>query len=104
MQLNDFRDILLEADGNITKRFGAGTGNYTVWTPGGIDRVMSDDTGDENVQRVYVDRYTKLDNDPVVQAIWNALEGAFISFEYEQDTENDTKYIHHTFTCYIQIN
>lgn len=104
MRLNDFRDILLTADPQITKRFGNGKGNYTVWTPGGIDRSLSDDIGDEKVQRVYVDRFTKLDDDPVVNKIWDVLESAFVSFEYDQDTETDTKYIHHTFTCYVPVN
>lgn len=103
MTLLDFKAIVLRADPKSTKRFGAGKGNYTVWTPGAIDRVMSDDENDEKVQRIYVDRYTKIDDDPIVQAIWDELEKAFISFEYEQDTETDTKIIHHIFTCFVQV-
>lgn len=104
MRLIDFRDIILSADPKATKRYGTGQGNYTVWTPGGIDRSMSDDAGDEKIQRIYVERFTKIDSDPVVDAIWTALENAYIAFEYEQDTEIDTKYIHHTFTCYVQVD
>lgn len=104
MTLTDFRDILLSADPKVTKRWGIGKGNYTVCTPGRIDRTLSDDIGEDKTQIVYVDRFTKLDNDPIVEKIWNALENAFIPFEYEQDTEIDTRYIHHIFTCYVNIN
>jgi hypothetical protein len=104
MLLTEFRDILLAADPEITKRFGNGKGNYSVWTPGRIDRSMSDSSDEEKVQRIYVERFTKLDEDPIVKALWNALESAEIPFEYEQDTEADTKYIHHTFTCYVQVD
>jgi hypothetical protein len=100
LDLDPFRDILLAADPNITKFDGPGTGNYTTWTPGGIVREMSDDIGDDQVQRIYVDRFTKTDKDPIVDAIWSALETAGIPFEYERDYENDTKYHHHIFTCY----
>jgi len=100
VDLTPFRNILLTADPAATKYDGNGAENYTTWTPGGISREMSDDGDDDLVQRVYVDRYTKLDNDAIVGAIWSALESAGIPFEYERDYENDTKYHHHIFTCY----
>lgn len=104
MKLSDFKDILLKADPQLTKYLGTGKGDYTVWTPGSIDRSMSDNCDEDKIQRVYVDRYTKIDDDPVVQAIWDELEKTFIPFEYDIDYEVDTKYIHHIFTCYVPIN
>jgi len=101
INLDVFRDLLLEADPNITKYDGGGTENYTTWTPGGIDRGLADDEDDDQVQRVYVDRFTKKDKDPIVDAIWDKLNAARIPFEYERDYEPDTGYIHHIFTCYV---
>lgn len=101
VNLDGIKAVLLQADPDITKYDGNGGENYTTWTPGGIDREMSDDEGDDQVQRVYVDRFTKIDKDPIAQAIEDKLNTAGIPFEYEQDYEPDTKYIHHIFTCYV---
>lgn len=94
-----FKEVLLQADPSATKFKGVGGDSYTVWTPYSPDRAMADDQQDDFTWRIQVDRFTKKDNDPIVQAIYDALSQAGISFEYDLDFEEDTGYIHHIFSC-----
>lgn len=102
MSLDEFKELLLEADPKATKASGTSTGERTVWWPGGIDdSLMSDDIEEEVVRLVYVDRFTKQDHDQIAAAIYTALDGAFIPFRHEVIYENETGYIHHNFTCHV---
>jgi len=100
---SDIETILTALDPAITKWAPDGSiGNYTYWTPGGIPATMADDAEDDATRRFYVERFTKLDPDPMVSTIYDGLGAAGVSFEYEDpDYEPDTHYIHHTFTCYL---
>jgi len=100
--LDEFVDLILTADPTLTKWTGSGTGNYTVWKPGSfVEGLDSDDEREEDDQRVYIDRFTKLDNDQIAQSIISVLRTNHIPFEYVQDIELDTGYKHHAFTCIV---
>ena len=102
MTLTDFKTLLLTCDPAVSKFTGPGTGNYTVWVPGTrTDGLMSDDQSEEDDTRVYVDRFTKVDNDTVAALLKTKLDESFIPYEYEQMFETDTGYIHHSFTCIV---
>jgi len=94
MQLAEFRNLLVTADPKVTKWKGAGTGNYTTWRPFEVQALMADGERSEGLMRIQVDRFTKLDFDPVVTSIAEALsEDDDITFEYLIDFELDTGYI-----------
>jgi len=102
MTLDNFRDLLFSADPTATKWKGAGTGNYTVWHPFEFSKMMADGQKAGGISRIQVDRFTKLDNDPVVDAIETALSGEDeITFQHLVDFEQDTGYIHHIFDCEV---
>jgi len=97
--LTAFKDLLLEADPKATKFEGAGGDSYTVWTPYSPVKTMSDDEQEDFTWRIQVDRYTRIDNDPIAKAIYDKLTEAGIPFEYDMDHEPDTGYIHHIYVC-----
>jgi len=97
--LTPFRDLLLEADPKATKFKGAGGDSYTVWTPYSPDKTMSDNEQEDFTWHIQVDRFTKIDNDPIAEEIYNKLTEAGIPFEYNIDFEEDTGYIHHIYDC-----
>lgn len=99
--LSHFRNLILSVDGEITKYDGNGKENYTIWTPGGITGSLSDDTEEDIIQMVYVDRYTKIDNDPIVTDLFHLFNDNYIPYEYEVDYEKETGYIHHIFSCRV---
>ncbi len=102
MTLSDFKAMLVDIDPNLDKWKSSQTGNYTVWTLGqSLAGVMSDDAPDEEDDRVHVERFTKSDTDSIAPAIKAALEAAFIPYEYVRIFEEDTGYIHHSFTCIV---
>lgn len=101
MSEDEFGTLLLGADPDITKYSGDGQSNRTVWFPGTIMPNNSDDQRDDYVQRIYIDRYTKIEADPIVAGLMKILDESFISYEYVTDYEQDTGYIHHSFTCYV---
>jgi len=107
LSLANFKATLLTADPNARKFRGDSTGNYTVWTPVRIVSVSSDDAPDDEYWIVQVDRFTRLDEDPIVAAIYDALKAARIPFEYLIDVEPEkgesgTGYIHHIYDCRVR--
>lgn len=102
MLLSEFKSMMVTVDPTVNMYKSDATGDYTVWRPGSRgDGIMSDDEPDEEVTRVYVSRFTRSESDAVAIAIEAALMNAFIPYEHEIDFENETGYIHHTFTCYV---
>lgn len=102
MTLDEFKAALLAIDPGLDKYTSAKTGNYTIWAPGNLaEGLDSDDEREEDDQRVYVDRFTKSDNDAVAAAIKTMLRNSRIPFEYVHIYEQDTGYIHHSFTCIV---
>lgn len=103
MTLRQFRDILLAADPGAKHYESSQQPNYTIWTEIGDSASYADDRrGDgDRAWKIHVDRFTKVEYDPVVDAIRAALVAADISFEYLVDYEPETKYIHHIFDCVV---
>ena len=102
IDLTFFENIILSADANATKYFSDQTGNYTVWIPIKPVRTSSDDEPDDLYFDVQVERYTKIDPDPIVAAIEEKLLAARIQFEYLIDAEKESKYVRHIFTCQVR--
>ncbi len=101
MTLQGFRDILLTADSQASHYESKKRPNYTVWSEYGDDGLSADSIRQESAWKIQVDRYTKLEYDPVVDAIRAALDRDDISYEYSCDFEQDTGYIHHIFDCEV---
>ena len=101
MTLHDFRDILLTADPNASHYESSKKENYTVWAEYGAKGLMADNRLQEGVWRIQVDRFTKIEYDPMITAINSALDRDDITFEYQVDYEEDTGYIHHIWDCSV---
>ncbi len=97
--LTPFKNLILSVDIEATKFEGNGKRDYTVWTPYQPSRDIADDECEEFTWRIQVDRFTKIDNDPIAKALYDKFEEMHVPFEYELDYEPDTKYIHHIFVC-----
>ena len=72
---------------------------YTVWYE--VQRAgLSADNRRFRSWRFQIDRFTKQENDPVAEALENALAAApAVAYDYLVDYEPDTGYIHHIFDC-----
>jgi hypothetical protein len=105
MILQEFRDILLTADPNASHYTSEQQPNYTVWAEYG-DRAISADGArqeEDKTWKIQVDRYTKIEYDPMADTIRDALNNAGIPFDYLCDVEKDENgkliFIHHIFDC-----
>lgn len=101
MTLADFAAILHTADPTATRYFSAQTGNYTVWQEYGADHLPGDNQYQDRKWKIQVDRFTKVADDPVADAITTALDREDIAYSYQVDFELDTKYIHHIWDCEV---
>jgi hypothetical protein len=101
MTLAEFAQILQSADPSATRYFSAQQGNYTVWQEYGADHLPGDNKYLDRKWRIQVDRFTKIPDDPVVDAITAVLDREDIAFSYQVDFEMDTKYIHHIWDCEV---
>jgi hypothetical protein len=96
MTLQEFESIIKTADPSATHYFGTGSGNYTRWAEYGSTALHVGDRRKERTLRIQVDRFTKLETDPVVDAIDGVLEHDEIAIrDHLVDVEVDTGYIHH---------
>lgn len=97
MTLDEFGALMKTADPVLSKFKGDGKVNYTTWAPYKRTGLHADGQLIEPVWKVQVDRFTKIDNDPVAAAIDAALLGSddIAVTEYQIDYEKDTGYIHH---------
>lgn len=101
MNMSEFKAMLVAADPSATHHFGGGSGNYTNWSELGEDGLRANNRNSERLLRIQIDRYTKLESDPVVDAITAALDDNEIAYEYLLDREPDTKYLHHIWDCEV---
>lgn len=103
MTLDDFRDLLLTADPKTTKWEGSGTGSRTVWSLYRLRSMPGDNAGAEIVAMIQVDRFARMDNDPISDAITAALMSRpdEIAFEYQLDYEQETGLHHHIWDCEV---
>lgn len=102
MILTDFVNLLKSIDPNISKNKGNGEANYTTWRVGAPQsKIMSDDQSEDEVKRVYVDRFTKTDADTIPEQISSALDDNFIPFDLVIDDDPEKNDHHFSFTCYV---
>jgi hypothetical protein len=101
MTLNEFMELLLTVDPNATRYYSMQQGNYTIWQEYGADHLPGDNKYLDRKWRIQVDRFTKIPDDPVVDAITAVLDREDIAFSYQVDFEMDTKYIHHIWDCEV---
>lgn len=102
MMLDEFAALLITADPGATKWKGAGTGNYTVYHPYEIGGLRADGRIVESRLKVQVDRYTRLDLDPIVESLGAAFESTDdIACRHLVEFEPDTGYIHHIWDCEV---
>lgn len=102
MTLADFKALIVSADPKATRYFGADTGNYTVWAEherkGGVN---AENWLSEPVWGIRVERITKIEDDPMAEAIMHALENDEITVKYTIDSDPESKYIRHVFDCEV---
>lgn len=101
MTLADFYAILKTADPSATRYFSAQSGNYTVFQEYGASHLPGGNRYHARKWNIQVDRFTKIPDDPVADAITAALDRDGIAFRYLVDFELDTKYIHHIWDCEV---
>jgi len=102
MTLEGFKALILAADPEATRYEGNRKGNYTVWREYGMKPLAADNHHADRAMKVQVDRFTKIEDDPVADALFAALDGRDeVAFEYLVDYEVDTGYIHHIFDCEV---
>ena len=102
MTLTEFYNLIKAVDSDISAYSGSGTGNYTVYHPYEIGGLRADGRIVESRLKVQVDRYTRLDSDPIVESLGAALESTDdISFRHLIEFEPDTGYIHHIWDCEV---
>jgi hypothetical protein len=99
MTLNNLKDLLLTIGKPLFRYFATGqTGSYMVWGEDSHgDTIYADDGKSERATSGTLDYFTKVEDDPVVKQIEDALDSDdgiawnLISIQYEQDTG----YIHY---------
>lgn len=96
-----FRDLILSVDPRATKNKGDRKENYTVWQPYELTGPRSNNRRRVRVWKVQVDRFTKIDNDPIAMALLDALDAAHIPYTYLLDYEKETGYHHHIYDCEV---
>lgn len=102
MILEAFQALLLSADPEATRYEGSRDGNYTVWRQYGSGPLSADNHRAEKAMKIQVDRFTKIEDDPIADAIMQTLDHQdHIAFDYLQDYEVDTGYIHHIWDCEV---
>lgn len=102
MTLQEFETVIKAADPSATHYAGTGKSNYTRWREYGESSLHGGNMRQERVLRIQVDRFTKLESDPVVAAIDAALERDDIAIrDHLIDFEPDTGYIHHIWDCEV---
>lgn len=101
MALQKFESLILSADPKAAHYESYGSKNYTVWAEYGANRLTAGDTETERVHKIQIDRFTKIEYDPIADAITDMLNENNICYEPQTDYEPDTKYIHHIWDCEV---
>ncbi|NLD52893.1 MAG: hypothetical protein GX650_08335 [Clostridiales bacterium] len=99
--LDNFRDLLKQADPDITKDFGRGKGDYTVWSEYELDGLHGGNSFQEMTWRILVERFTHDQNDPIVPGIMQALMDKGIAFQYSKRRSNDQELLYHAWDCEV---
>ncbi|MEG1559389.1 MAG: hypothetical protein RRY79_05020 [Clostridia bacterium] len=97
-----FKSVLISADPSARKYKTASRDTaYTVWSVSEFDENAADDDVDEDLLTIYVDRFSKCDNDPIPVKLCAAFKHGGIPFEHVVYYDATTDYIHHSFKCTV---
>ena len=105
MTIDELKAFLLGHDPKLKKYFYAGSDpSYTTWEPHHRQSWMSDNTSDDVLTKVTINRYTKDDGDTVADEIYNALEALRVPLD-EMITTYDPEdgYFRHIIECYVAL-
>lgn len=69
MTVQEFKALLLTIDPNAKHFYWSGGGNYTVWAEYSESYLIRDDKIASKDHNIQVDRYTKLEYDPMVDLL-----------------------------------
>lgn len=99
MNVVQIKNVVLEADPDAKHYVQMTDGsNFTVWQEYRALAFAGDDTADYGWQ-FQIDRYTKIEFDPIAEAIVQALRRNAIAFSYMVEYDQSTRYIRHIFDC-----
>ena len=102
MTKQEFINLLLSVDSGAKPWKGPGTGNYTIFMPTRLLSLEADGKPVETGWRIYIERFTKNPNDPIVDRITAALINDDIAFEIEETQfEVDTGYFQFIWRCEV---
>ena len=100
--LNKIKALVLAADPKALRYFGRGEGNYTVWSEYELRNLYAGDSIRESKWSVLIERFTILQDDPVVLSMMAALAGAEgVTFRYSLRRNNDQELIYHSWDCEV---
>lgn len=101
MNLTEFRDLLLTVDPKASHYESKQKENYTVWAEYGANRFTAGDTEAERTLKIQIDRFTKIEYDPMADAITAMLNENNICYEPHTDFEEKTGLTHHFWDCEV---
>ena len=101
MTIEDIRQLVLKADPNASHYESTEKGTaYTTWHEFDRDPLWGDNDTAEDGWRFQVDRFTKLDTDPMVDTIWQTMKAEpRVAVEHIVMPDPGTEYVHHVFSC-----
>lgn len=100
MTIAQIRAIVAEADPHAGHyRSASKTQNYTAWHEFRREPIYGDDGVAEDGWAFQVDRFTTLEEDPMVDRIWETLQRHRLHVTHIVLPDPDTRYIHHAFQC-----
>lgn len=105
MTLNDVKNALLTVGPPVSHHAAFEQPNkYIVWAEDNqSDAVWADGKMQEQAIQGTIDYFTKVENDPNVQKIQDALNDADISFQLNSiQYEDDTRFIHYEWTFEVE--
>ena len=102
MRLDKIRDALLTV-GVPVDRYEAAQrpDKYIVWAEDGANVHYADGRASEMAWTGTVDYFTKTEEDPNIELIWQALEAVCACALNSVQYEDDTKFLHYEFTWEI---
>ncbi len=96
MTLQEFKALLLTIDPAAKHFQGPGSGDYTVWSEYDATYMVADDNIVAITNYIQVDRFTRHEYDPMVEAITQGLDVYEVVLRDRRTIyEPDTGYIHH---------
>jgi hypothetical protein len=103
MTKQEFIDLLLTVDPKAKPWRGSGNVNFTVFEPTIMVILEADGSPIETGWRIYINRFTKNPEDPIVSQITDAISGHDeICWQAEETAfEQDTGYFHFIWKCEV---